>query len=88
MKLLMAYVKNNLEGISLENTKENCQGGCGTHQHGEGCTGHSQTHECQHTGGGKGLCRAPVEDTLEALLAQKARLEAKLTEVEKRLQAL
>lgn len=72
----------------MENIKENCQSGCGTHRQGESCGGHNGTHECHHVGSGMGLCHAPLEDNREALLAQKARLEVKLAEVEKRLQAL
>lgn len=73
----------------MEDMKANNHNGCGAHQHGEHCGSHSGEHAChQGQGGGMGLCHAPVADNREALLAQKARLEAKLAEVEKRLQSL
>ena len=57
--------------------------GCGQHHHGSGCTGHG----CGQ-GQGRGMCHKPMAEDRETLLAHKAHLEAKLAEVEKKLQAL
>ncbi|HNW85765.1 MAG TPA: hypothetical protein PLP25_09415 [Candidatus Limiplasma sp.] len=84
---------HDLEGHATHGCGGHGMGGgqCGEHARNGHCEGHGEGHECHHGeghGAGPGLCRMPPADSREALLAQKARLEEKLAEVEKRLQAL